>query len=329
MNAPSPCVLRPGRMRRGGWPVLPTWPVGLREAGALRKQHVVWCPWLQHGSVSPRGRRPRLGKPREQTGLWVPLTAPPRLPASGVLACTLGATVSLGTRPSVASRAAPASGLPITGYKGSGRLPRRWEVPSRPGPQGRAVRPQGSRLGPLVQAGPVLAPLLSPRPRHRRLALSSVLSDGPLPGHPQTCPPGGGKRAWDGSAGGVWPRHPQGCPCHSLCGRREPSAAPGTGCSPNPHGPAGRGGPGRRRLAGQGTVVGGHGCLGEGWGRFGVCVGSHSRAQRQAAVGRGVCVSGTCCCAADTGHSRGPVRGPQAGPSPPLGREKWGKQGQL
>lgn len=27
------------------------------------------------------------------------------------------------------------------------------EVPSRPGPQGRAVRPQGSRLGPLVQAG--------------------------------------------------------------------------------------------------------------------------------------------------------------------------------
>lgn len=136
------------------------------------------------------------------------------------------------------------------------------EVPSRPGPQGRAVRPQGSRLGPLVQAGPVLAPLLSPRPRHRRLALSSVLSDGPLPGHPQTCPPGGGKRAWDGSARGVWPRHPQGCPCHALCRRREPGAVPGTGCSPNPHGPAGRGGPGRRRLAGQGTVVGGQGAPG-------------------------------------------------------------------
>lgn len=214
---------------------------------------------------------------------------------------------------SLATRAPGAS--PGVGKCRPGRAPRAGRSGPRAHGWGRSCRP-----------GPVLAPLLSPRPRHRRLALSSVLSDGPLPGHPQTCPPGGGKRAWDGSAGGVWPRHPQGCPCHSLCGRREPGAAPGTGCSPNPHGPAGRGGPGRRRLAGQGTVVGGHGCPGEGWGRFGVCVGSHSRAQRQAAVGRG---SRTCCCAADTGHSRGPVRGPQAGPSPPLGREKWGKQGQL
>lgn len=41
-----------------------------------------------------------------------------------------------------------------------------------------------------------------------------------------------------------------------------------------------------------------------------------------------MCVSGTCCCAADTGQTRRPVRGPQAGPPPRSGEaEERGKQG--
>lgn len=175
--------------------MLPTWPVSLQEAGALRKQRVVWCPWLQHGSVWSRGRRPHSRKPRERTGCWVPPTAPAHLPASGIFACTLGACVtgrtSLGGLSHSTSLWSPKSWLrglltsPPTSAPGA--------VKCRPGWAPRAGRQAPARSpcpgvhgwGPLVQArGPSWFLPLSPRHRHRLLALSSVLSDGPLLGRP-------------------------------------------------------------------------------------------------------------------------------------------------
>lgn len=328
MNAPSPCILRPGRVHRGGVARAPH--VARRSPGGWGSAEAA-C-----GLVPLAAAWFRLGKPREQTGLWVPLTAPPHLPASGVLACTLGATVSLGTRPSVASRTAPASGLPITGYKGSGRLPRRQRRAQRegsavqagpPGPGGQA--PGLAAGGRSCRPGPVLAPLLSPRARHRRLALSSVLSDGPLLGHPQTCSRAGGSEPGMAVQEASGPDTCRAVPVTRSADAESPARSQAQAAAQTLTAQLGgedQGDAGRRDSAPRSGVTGASGRDGGGseraWGVTAV------RSVRRWRGGVRAC-RGRAAVQLTRGAPGGPCEGPGQDPHHHLGREKWGKQGQL